>query len=44
MASLPPEDFMGADRLFAEARFGSISGPLKLGACRASRRFFSADG
>jgi len=31
---------MGADKLFAEARFGSINGPLKLGALRT----FSAAG
>lgn len=30
----PPEDLMGADKLFAEARFGSVKGPLKLGALR----------
>lgn len=39
----PPEDFMGADKLFAEARFGSINGPLKLGALRTSRMGFSAN-
>lgn len=32
VSSLPPEDLMGADKLFPEARFGSINGPLKLGA------------
>lgn len=41
---LPPEDFMGADKLFAEARVGSINGPLKLGARRTSRLAFSAIG
>lgn len=34
--SVPPEDFMGADKLLAEARLGSIRGPLKLGALRTS--------
>lgn len=38
---IPPEDFIGADKLFAEARFGSINGPLKLGARRISRLLFS---
>ena len=42
--SLPPEDFMGADKLFAEALFGSINGPLKLGAFRTSRWSLSANG
>lgn len=40
---IPPEDFIGADKLFAEARFGSINGPLKLGARRISRLLFSPD-
>lgn len=43
MIQIPPEDFIGADKLFAEARFGSINGPLKLGARRISRLFFSPD-
>jgi hypothetical protein len=38
----PPEDLMGADKLFAEARVGNISGPLKLGALRVPRLLFSA--
>lgn len=35
--SIPPELFIGADKLFAEARVGNIKGPLKLGALRTSR-------
>lgn len=42
--SLPPEDFMGAEKLLAEARFGSANGPLKLGALRTSRIGLSANG
>lgn len=34
MALIPPDELIGADLLFAEARFGSIRGPLKLGALR----------
>lgn len=41
MIQIPPEDLIGADKLFAEARFGSINGPLKLGARRISRLLFS---
>lgn len=41
---VPPEDFMGAEKLFAEARFGRIRGPLKLGAFRISRVALSAVG
>lgn len=41
---VPPEDFMGADKLFAEARFGSIRGPLRLGDFRTSRVALSAVG
>lgn len=33
-ALIPPDDLIGADKLFPEARFGSIKGPLKLGALR----------
>lgn len=40
---IPPEDFIGADKLFAEARLGSINGPLKLGARRTSRVLLSPD-
>uniref|UniRef100_A0A2P2LGD8 Uncharacterized protein MANES_02G003400 n=1 Tax=Rhizophora mucronata TaxID=61149 RepID=A0A2P2LGD8_RHIMU len=40
----PPEDLMGADKLFAEARFGSIKGPLRLGTFRISRVAFSFAG
>lgn len=32
--SSPPEDLIGAEKLFAEARFGRFKGPLKLGALR----------
>ena len=32
--NVPPEDLIGADKLFAEARLGRFSGPLKLGALR----------
>lgn len=32
---------MGADKLFAEARVGSIKGPLKLGDRRTSRLILS---
>lgn len=41
--ALPPEEFIGADKLFAEARLGSISGPLKLGVRRTSILPFSVD-
>lgn len=34
MHSSPPEDLIGAEKLFAEARFGRFNGPLKLGAFR----------
>ena len=44
MISVPPEDLMGADKLFAEARFGSARGPLKLGAFRNSWVGLSAVG
>lgn len=40
----PPEDFIGADKLLAEARFGSIKGPLKLGVLRTSQLTFSVEG
>jgi hypothetical protein len=33
---IPPEDRIGADRLFAEARVGSESGPLRLAVFLAS--------
>lgn len=42
MLSSPPDGFIGADKLFAEARFGNIKGPLKLGALRTSRWTLSA--
>uniref|UniRef100_A0A2P2LGE2 Uncharacterized protein MANES_02G003400 n=1 Tax=Rhizophora mucronata TaxID=61149 RepID=A0A2P2LGE2_RHIMU len=44
MRFVPPEDLMGADKLFAEARFGSIKGPLRLGTFRISRVAFSFAG
>ena len=36
---LPPDDLIGADKLFADARLGSIIGPLKLGALRTWQIF-----
>ena len=36
---LPPDDLIGADKLFADARLGSIIGPLKLGALRTLQTF-----